>query len=323
MGFEEKRVLVTGGGGFIGTHIVESLAAEGCEVTVYDSGFREPQPERSKGGVRVVRGDILDERKLAQVCQDIDLISHQAASLDVSPEAARKVLENNIRGSLSVFDAGIKAGVEKIVYASSETVYGEAAYIPEDENHPTNPLHPYGVSKLAVEKFARVFQEHAGIPMVGLRYSNVYGPGEWYGRVLTVFLKRALEGRPPVIFGGDQLRDFIYITDVVAFHNLILSRDQETGGIFNVSTGVATSIRDLAELICDLFPVGPPEYFPADTGWRGDEGMKTKKKVECRRMTLDNSKAKALGWEPRVSLREGVLRQYAWLQENPGAWISR
>lgn len=319
MAVNGKSVLITGGSGFIGSHIVERLLEEGYEVTVYDAAFKEPQIEQFRGMVHIVRGDILDGKRLTEVCRNIDIISHQAAALDVSFEATGKILENNIRGSLAVFDAGIRAGVEKIVYASSETVYGEAQYIPEDENHPTNPLHSYGVSKLAIEKFAHVYEENSGIPMVGLRYSNVYGPREWYGRVLTVFLRRALDGKPPVVFGGDQLRDFIYVTDIVVFHNLVLSREVTNGGLYNVSTGVATSIRDLALLICDLFPVGPPVYANADTGeLDGEDGIG--RKGGCMRMVLDNIKAKSLGWEPEVSLREGILREYAWLEEYPEAW---
>lgn len=321
-GLEGARVLVTGGRGFIGSHIVSQLVEDGCEVTVYDAGFRDASKDGLHGRVHVVRGNILDGKTLVRVCRDIDVISHQAAYQNISLEATDRVLENNIRGSLSVFDAGCRAGVKKIVYASSETVYGEARFIPEDENHPTDPLHSYGVSKLAVEKFARVYEDHVGIPMVGLRYSNVYGPREWYGRVLTVFLRRVLEGKPPIVLGGHQVRDYVYVTDVVAFHNLVLSRHHATSGIFNVSTGIATSISDLAHLICDLFPVGQPEYLPAAAVPGAMKGPGEMERVECRRMVLDNARARSLGWEPLVPLREGILRQYEWLKENQGAWYS-
>jgi len=227
----------------------------------------------------------------------------------------------NIQGSVEVFSAAADAGIPRVIYASSETVYGQAITTPQPETHPTNPLHPYGVSKLAVEKLAQVYSAHNGTLMTGLRYSNVYGPGEWFGRVLTVFLKRAREGKPPVLWGGDQIRDFIYVTDVAQLHSLCAAREKLPWDILNVSTGTRTTIRELGLMISDMFELDPPMVENVGMGQVSSESEgRMRGRVECKEMVLDNSRAKSLGWNPQVSLKEGIMMQYNWLKENPDAW---
>lgn len=255
MKIEGLRVLVTGGAGFIGSHIVESLVEKCEEVIVYDnfsSGSIENLKHLQKK-IKVIKGDILDYDKLLKACKGVDVISHQAAQLEITKCIDNPIedLKINTEGSLNVFNVAIRNDVKKIIYASSACIYGQSQYIPQDENHPTNPNWPYGVSKLAVEKYADIYSYYYGIPMIGLRYSIVYGPREWYGRVLTVFLKRAIEGKLPVIWEGDQIRDFIYVGDVVSLHNLCIENDEVQNVVFNVSTATETTVEQLAKLIID------------------------------------------------------------------------
>jgi len=327
MKLEGLRVLVTGGAGFVGSHIVESLAKKGAKVIVYDnfsSGIIENIKHLEKN-VEVIKADILDYDKLLDACKGVDVISHQAAQLEITKciDDPIEDLRVNAEGSLNVFNAAVKNGVKKIIYASSACVYGQAQYIPQDENHPTNPNWQYGVSKLAVEKYASIYNNYYGIPVVGLRYSIVYGPKEWYGRVLTVFLKRAMEGQLPVIWGGNQIRDFIYVDDVCSLHNLCIENDKVKSDIFNVSTGIGTSIEQLARLIIGLFGInGEPMHEDIKEG-EISELVKDRKRLpmELKRMVLDNKKAeKILGWTPNVKLRDGLAREFEWLKSNEHRW---
>ena len=319
------RILVTGGCGFIGSHIVDSLCKKGAQVTVLDdlsSGYRENLEDATEN-VNVVRGNITDYRKLSKVCKGVDLISHQAAQLEITKSLEDPVsdLSVNTAGSLNVFNAAVRNGVERIIYASSAGVYGEAQHLPQDETHPTNPNWPYGVSKLAVEKYADIYSKYHGIATTGLRYSIVYGPREWYGRVLTLFLKRALKGKPPVVWGGDQVRDFVYVSDVVSFHDRLIDKGHDYTGVFNVSSGVGTKIRDLADLVVEAFDLEEPIYESIREG-EMSKAVPGRKRLplELKKMILDNSKAKKIGWQPKIGLKQGLQKELDWARENPNKW---
>lgn len=321
------RVLVTGGAGFIGSHIVESLVKGGAKVIVYDnfsSGLMDNLKHLEKD-IKIIRGDILDYNKVLDASRGVDVISHQAAQLEITKCIDNPIgdLKTNTEGSLNVFNAAIKNNVKKIIYASSACVYGQAQYIPQDETHPTNPNWQYGVSKLSVEKYADIYTKYYGIPMIGLRYSIVYGPREWYGRVLTVFLKRAMEGKLPVVWDGNQTRDFIYVSDVVSLHNLCIENDEVQNEIFNVSTSTETSVEQLARLIIDLFNLaGEPIYENVKEGEISElvDGRK-RLPMELKKMVLSNKKSKKiLGWEPKVAVKEGLVREFEWLKSNKHRW---
>lgn len=327
VGLEGLRILVTGGAGFIGSHIVETLVRQGAEVVVFDnlsSGSKENLKHLGKK-VTLVTGDILDYEKILDASDGIDVISHQAAQLEITRCIDDPIEDLNVNavGSLNVFNAAVKNHVQKVIYASSACIYGQARCIPESENHPHAPNWPYGVSKLAVEKYADIYQNYHKLTMVGLRYSIIYGPREWYGRVLTVFLKRALEGQPPVIWGGDQVRDFCHVTDVIAFHNLIVQRDEIDNNVFNVSTGIGTTISELANMVVDIFGLDPPTYEELPEGATSNAvAGRMRLPLELRAMVLDNSRAKKLGWEPRIGLQEGLIDEYSWIEKNVHRWQS-
>jgi len=322
------NILVTGGLGFIGSHIVESLIKKGAKVRILDnySTGSEDNIASVKNDVEIIKGDILNLQDLRKAVKGSDVISHQAAQLEITRAIDNPIedLTINTIGTLNLFNVCIEMGVKRIIIASSAGVYGQAVEIPQKENiHPTEPNWAYGVSKLASEKYSAIMKGLYGLEITNLRYGIVYGPREWYGRVLTIFLKRALENKPLIIFGdGKQIRDFIYVEDVVNMHNQCILNNKAKHQVFNVSTGVGTDINTLANLVLDIsgkslriihedVPLGEKsKYF-------------NRKRLPMELRTLIQSPQKAkdiLNWEPKVPLKEGLKREWDWLVKNPSSW---
>ncbi len=300
------KVLVTGGAGFIGSHVVEALLAGGHAVSVVDnlsSGRRANLP----AAARLIELDIRDPR-LAEVFEQEqpDWVAHHAAQVDVRRSVADPLLDAdiNVRGGLNVLESARRAGVRRFVYAStSGAVYGEPEYLPVDERHPINPLSPYGASKHALEHYLYLYQQNFGLAYVVLRYPNVYGPrqdphGE--AGVIAIFTDRLLRGAPVTIYGdGEQTRDFTFVADC-ARANLLALENPAAGGIYNLGTGQATSINQVFATLKDvtLYPLAA-NYGPAKVG-------------ETRFICSDASRARAeLGWQPEVDLRAGLARTVA------------
>jgi UDP-glucose 4-epimerase len=330
MNMQGARVLVTGGAGFIGSHIVESLVRQGARVRVLDnfSSGRQDNLAAVRDDVEIVEGDIRDLAVVQRAMRGCRLVSHQAAQLEITRclEDPLDDLRANTEATLHVLSAAASAGVERLIYASSACVYGQPKYLPSDEdNHPTDPNWPYGVSKLACEKYAAIYHDLTGIPMTGLRYAIVYGPREWYGRVLTIFLKRLAAGQAPVVFGdGSQQRDFTFVEDVVALNDAVIARDLPGHEVLNVSTGVATTVTELARTAVEITGV-PVQSIHEDVrpGQRSEVVDEQRMRLPCElaAMVLDPRKAeRLLGWKACVDLRTGLKRAYQWLLENPGRW---
>ena len=327
------KIFVTGGAGFIGSHMVESLVRQGAKVKVYDnfsSGLLENLGEVAQD-VEIVTGDILDTARLEKEMKGFEMVSHQAAQLEITRCLDNPLhdLEQNTIGTLNVLNAALQNGVVKVVNASSACTYGQARYVPEDEEHPQVPNWAYGVSKLAAERYGRVFAETHGMSVVSLRYAIIYGEREWYGRVLTIFLKRLLAGLPPVVFGeGAQERDFTYVGDVVRLHERCLELDEIRNESFNVSTGVATSVRDLALAVAELArqenrSIGDIVFEAVSVGGRSQlvENERLRLPQELEKMVLSPEKAgRLLGWKPEIMLKEGLRREFAWLATHSGRW---
>jgi UDP-glucose 4-epimerase len=323
------KVLVTGGAGFVGSHIVEQLLLAGHQVRVFDdlSSGRRENLAAVAGDVELIVGDILDFAALSRAMRGAELVSHMAAQLEIvkcNDDPAHDLQVNTV-GTLNVLRAAVEAGAGKLVQASSACVYGQAVQVPEcEDTHPTDPNWAYGVSKLANEKYGRIFQERYGMPVVSLRYGITYGPREWYGRVLTIFLKRALQGEPPVIFGqGDQVRDFICVRDVVHLHNLCLFDAVADGQVFNAGTGIGTTVNELAEQVVAVTGLGlePIREDVAPGEHSRLMPFRVRLPQEMGQMVLDPRKAeRLLGWKPAVSLEAGVREEWQWLKENPRAW---
>jgi len=235
-------------------------------------------------------------------------VYHQAAQAGVrtSVDNPRKPHEINVDGTLNVLDAARDSDVERVVLASSSSVYGKPEYLPYDEDHPTNPVSPYGVSKLAAEQYARVYSELYGLSTVSLRYFTVYGPRMRPNMAMTNFVSRCLNGKPPVIYGdGEQTRDFTYIDDIVRVNEQLLTDDSANGEIMNVGSTDNIDIQTLAEVVRDeLAPELELEYDEARTG-------------DAEHTHADVSKAnELLSYEPTVDIREGVAQFIDWYQDN-------
>jgi len=322
------RVLVTGGLGFIGSHITDSLVEQGATVRILDN-YRTGLDENIAGvhdSVEVIRGDILNPDDLRRALVGIDVVSHQAAQLEITRAIDDPIedLTTNTIGTLNVFRACADAGVRRIVQASSAGVYGQAVSVPQTEDdHPTEPNWAYGVSKLANEKYAAIARDVHGLEITSLRYGIVFGPREWFGRVLTIFLRRALDQEPLVIFGdGQQVRDFVYVGDVVAMHNRCLTDDKAKHQIFNVATGQSTSISELADLVLKV--TGQPVAVIYEDVPEGSTSRYfDRKRLPQELKTLVQSPAKAkrlLGWEPVVPLEEGLQNEWDWLRGHAPRW---
>jgi UDP-glucose 4-epimerase len=315
------QALVTGGAGFIGGHVAERLAADHDVVVLdnfepyYDLGIKEHNVEAGRaaaaegeGTYRLVEGSVTDADLVDDVVAGTDVIYHQAAQAGVrrSIEEPGKVNDYNVTGTVEVLEAARAHDVDRVVVASSSSVYGKPEYLPYDEDHPTTPVSPYGVSKLATEQYARVYAEIYGLSTVALRYFTVYGPRMRPNMAMTNFVSRCLHGEPPVIYGdGTQTRDFTYVEDIRRINEQLLTDDGADGEIVNVGSTDNIDILTLAKTIRD--EIDPDLDIVFDDAREGD----------AEHTHADVSKAEELlGYEPTVSIREGVRQFIAWYREN-------
>jgi UDP-glucose 4-epimerase len=328
-----KNVLITGGAGFIGSHLTEEyLANNAGRVIVYDdfsTGNLENLNHIKDERLKIVRGSILDPVKLNEIVEKekIEIIDHLAAELEVYSgiKDSERDARINILGTLNVLNAALKNNVKRVLFASSGAVYGEAKYLPIDEGHPLEPHWPYGVSKLSAERYVIQYHKLFGLETTAFRYGIVYGPREWFGRVLTMFIKRIfLENRPPVVFGdGLQTRDFVYVGDVVKAHILAIEKNEAVGQVFNIGSGTGISIKELAETLIDISGKGLGIIYD-----NPDEGCasryqpeRIRLKGELKNFILNIKKAsKLLGWRPLTKFREGLLKEIDWVMANKERW---
>lgn len=313
---QNKRILITGGAGLVGSHIADLLVKEGVsEIIVLDNFTRGCRDNlawtQANGPLVIVEGDIRDRQLLADVMQGVDLVFHQAAiRITQCAEEPRLALEVLADGTFNVLEAAVKAGVKKVVAASSASIYGMAENFPTTESHhPYNNRTLYGAAKTFNEGLLRSFYEMYGLDYVALRYFNVYGPRmDIYGvytEVLIRWMERIAAGQPPLIFGnGQQTMDFVYIEDI-ARANILAAKADVTDEVFNIASGVETSLNSLAETLVQVMGSDlPPEYGPE------------RKVNPVQRRLADVSKAKELlGFEAQVSLAEGLSRLVNWWRE--------
>ena len=301
-----NRVLVTGGAGFIGSHLVDGLISEGFDVVVLDdfsSGRRENLSLHfGKPNFCLVEGDVKDKADVKKALEGVDVVFHLAAivSVDFSVKNPLLVNEVNVGGTLNVLRESLKAGVKRFVYASSCAVYGEPVNLPINEEHPTKPMSPYAISKLAAEHYCRVFYEVYGLETVCLRFFNVYGSRQVvgpYSGVIVNFIDRLKCGEEPIIYGdGEQTRDFVFVGDVVDACLRAMKCKSCVGDVINVGAGVEISINRLADVLTELFNLHDIEFVYAEP-----------RAGDVKRSCADLSKAeRLLGYKPKVSLREGL-----------------
>lgn len=316
------EILVTGGAGFIGGHLTESFVGDGHDVTVldnlepyYDLGIKKHNGEtgrkaatKSDGSYEFVEGTVTNADLLNDLTETVDAIYHQAAQAGVrkSVEEPAKVNEYNVTGTMTVLEAARKNDVDRVVYASSSSVYGKPEYLPYDEDHPNEPVSPYGVSKLSSEHYMRVYNEVYGLPTVSLRYFTVYGPRMRPNMAISNFVSRCMRGEPPQIYGdGKQTRDFTYIDDVVDANRQLLHDESADGEIMNIGSTDNIDILTLAEVVRDeIDPDLDIEFTDAREG-------------DAEHTHADISKANDLiGYEPTREIRQGVREFIEWYEQN-------
>lgn len=349
MQISNSNVLITGGAGLVGSHLADALLARGCRVKLLDSlePYTHPHgaPEWIPQEAKFISGNLRDKHTLEEALRDVDFVFHQAAFTGFDPESTR-YLDANTLGTAEIFDviAEQHFPIRKIVVASSLSIYGEGKYqcqshgvsypdmrplaqlkrhqwqpkcnvcgealnwLPTDEASPTLPFTPYAVSKYAAELLALALGKRLEIPTVALRYAVAYGSRQSifnaYSTVITTFATLLANDRPPVLYeDGQQCRDWTYVEDIVRA-NLFAMEDERTNyQSFNVGTGVPGSVRLVAELLAkslgrSIAPVTHEQFRPGD----------------IRNLVLDVSKLRALGFEPRVTLEEGISRFVTWFQ---------
>ena len=311
-----SKYLVTGGAGFIGSHLAETLVKRGEQVVVVDdlSTGRKDNLKPFADKIEFVQGDICDLKLMQEVCQGVDYVLHQAAIPSV-PRSVKEPLKCNhaaVDGTLSVLLAARDAGVKRLVYASSSSVYGQTEILPKVEVMPNGPISPYAVAKLAGELYTKVFWHVYKLETVCLRYFNVFGPrqdpGSMYSGVIVKFIHALAAGNPPIVFGdGKQTRDFTYIANVVQANLRALETPDEAvlGKVFNVGTGAETEIAQLLELIAKkMGKSANPQYMDP----RPDDIRSSLADITLARRFLK--------YEPEVSLEQGVEETVKYYLEN-------
>ncbi len=296
------KFVVTGGAGFIGSHLSRTLLEKGAKVTVFDnlsSGKLENIKDLIDLGLKFVEGDIRDSKKIEQATKNCNVIFHLAAqsSVPFSMENPKEDCSINVVGTISVLEAARKNRA-RVVFASSSAVYGNPNIKPTPETFPPNPIAFYGLTKLLGEKYCKFYKENFGIEVVMLRIFNVYGPN-CHGAINDFLIK--LHKNPDkleVLGTGRQSRDFIYVSDMVNFLIKAATSPTAAGEIFNVGTGITTSVSELAKILTHLMGLQNVDiYFKGGQAWKGDMDI----------TLADNSKAvKMLKWKPQVSLEQGL-----------------
>ena len=313
------RILITGGAGFIGSHIAAAYVRDGHEVAVLDN-FRTGSKRNLPAATTLFAGDISQAADVAAAFQHFqpEVISHCAAQLDVrhSLEDPAHDAATNVLGGLNVLLQAARGGVRRFIFASSGgAIYGDTERLPADESTPVQPLSPYGLTKWTFESYLHIWRQVHGLTPVILRYANVYGPrqnAEGEAGVIAIFSRRLRRGEPCVIYGdGGSTRDYVYVGDVVRANQLALTC--KDGGTFNIGTGRETSIRTVFDTVrgatdrilgTDGEVPRQPEYAPARAG-------------EVYRSVLNNRRAgEILGWTPQTSFAEGVAHTVEWLHRN-------
>jgi UDP-glucose 4-epimerase len=310
-----KRILITGGAGFIGSHLAEDFLKEGYHVKIMDD-FSSGNVNNILGlfnyrNFNLIRGSITNKELIAKATSDVDVILHLAAQIHVDKSIIepRYTFEVNTLGTLNILDAALENNIELVVYASSSEVYGSAKHIPMNEDHPLNPASPYAASKAAADRLCFSYYNTYKLPVVIVRCFNTYGPRQrdvGYAAAIPKFIKRALSNLPPIIYGdGKQTRDYMYIKDALNAYKLVLkSYENVVGKAVNFGTGRETTIIELANTILDLCGSNKTPIHVAPRAG------------EVKRLCADISLAeKELDFAPKYTIKEGVTEFINWYKE--------
>jgi NAD dependent epimerase/dehydratase len=320
--WEDERVLVTGAGGFIASHLVERLALLGARVCAFvrynsrnDPGLLTQLAPQALKAVELVAGDLRDPVAVEQVMRGVRFVFHLGALIAIpySYLHPNEVVETNVMGTLNVLQAGRTCRVERIVHTSTSEVYGTALRVPIDEDHPLQGQSPYSASKIAADKLAESFYKTYNLPVVTLRPFNTYGPRQSARAVIPTIISQALAGNVVRLGSLEARRDFTYVSDTVDGFIKIAEATGIDGQTFNLGTGEDISIGELAEMIFNL--IGEPVRIESDT-----ERLRPEKS-EVMRLLSDNRKARqGLGWEPSVTLNDGLAQTIAWMRQHQNSY---
>ena len=309
------KYLVTGGAGFIGSHIVDRLVAESHQVRVLDdlSSGTLDNLTQIRDRIEFTQADIRDRQAVTQACHGVDYILHEAAWRSVPKSMADPYgyTEVNVLGTVNLLETAAKARVKRVVCVSSSSVYGETKQMPLREDHPTAPISPYAASKLADELFCALFTRGFGLETVAVRYFNVFGPRQSlendYAVVVPKFITCLLRRQPAPIYGdGTQSRDFTYVDNVVDATILASRADGISGDVFNIALGEEHTVLELWQTLNQILGLSiPPSFVPPRPG-------------DVHRTLADSSKAmRRMGWKGRVGFSEGLRRTVEWFQQHP------
>lgn len=296
------KYLVTGGAGFIGSHIARALLKLGNQVRILDN-FSSGKRENLKGlEVEILEGDLRDVSKVAQAVKGMEIIFHEAAFVSVpeSMEKPQECFDVNVTGTSLLFDEARKAGVRRVVIASSAAVYGDSEAMPLVEDTPLRQLSPYAISKRVAEMYAELFTHQFGLEVTALRYFNVYGPRQrpdsMYAAAVPIFIRCMLDHNPITIYGdGGQTRDLVNVRDVVQANLLASEHPAAPGQIFNVCTGIETRLLDLVKILYEIFPDAPKHVHAEPRAGDIYRSIGMPKKI-----------VDTLGFKPQVSLADGL-----------------
>jgi UDP-glucose 4-epimerase len=310
------NILITGGAGFIGSHLCNKYSKDGHRVLCLDNfmsgnlmNIRHLLDYRN---FKLVKGDIRDYDLIEKLARDVDVIFHLAAQIHVDRSYIEPQLtyDINVIGTQNVLEAAKLHDAQKVIYASTSEVYGSAQYVPIDEKHPLNAPHPYGASKIAADRMCHAYIQTYGMDISVLRPFNIFGPHQrdvGYGGVISIFTRRVLNNAPPIIYGdGQQTRDYTYIDDAVKAYDMILNHKEQIMEPVNFGTGKEVSIIDLANKIINLCGVGDtikPVFIDPRIG-------------EVKRLIADPSRARdLLGWESEYDLETGLANFVKWYRD--------
>ena len=313
-----KKVLVTGADGFIGSHLVEALLDEGCNVkafTYYNSfnswGWLDTFPSEKLKNIEVFTGDIRDPNGVRTAVKDIDIIFHLAALIAIpfSYHSPDSYIDTNVKGTLNVLQACRDYDIERVIVTSTSEVYGTAQYVPIDEKHPLQGQSPYSASKIGADKIAESFFRSFGMPVVTARPFNAYGPRQSARAVIPTIITQLLNGNKNILLGSiNPTRDFNYVGDVCKGFIHLAQSDEAIGKEVNIGSGTEISIGSLAKLLMELTGI-EVEISSEDIRKRPD-------KSEVERLVCDNRLIKEItGWKPETALREGLLNTIEWFSD--------
>lgn len=316
--WSKKKVLVTGAGGFIGSHLIERLVDLGAEVKGFlrynsrnDWGLLEILPRHMLDSLQIVSGDLKDYDAVLDAAKDVDVIFHLGSliSIPYSYNRPRDTIENNISSTLNVLTAARDLGVEKIVHTSSSEVYGTALYVPIDEKHPLQGQSPYSASKIGADKIAESFYCAFDLPVATIRPFNTYGPRQSTRAIIPTIITQAIQQETIKLGSLFPTRDYTYVKDTVNGFIKVAESDRSIGEVINIGSNFEVSMGDLAGKISSL--------LDKKIDIIQDSSRVRPQKSEVQRLWCDNAKARRLlNWEPQVSLDEGLQETIDWIREN-------